>query len=440
VSSLNINVHHIARVEGHGNIVLNASDGKIEELRWEVPESPRLFEAMFRGRHYDDVPHIASRICGICSIAHSTASILATEAALGIEVSEQTQLLRKLLFSAEMLESHVLHAYCLAAPDLLGVGSVFPLVKTHKDVVMRAMRLKHMAYRLAEILAGRKTHPISLMVGGFAKLPDPDDLAAIKGTLSDSLADLDATVDLFATLSFPDFERETEYVALRDENEYAFISGGIASSDQGTVPVSDYLEVTNEFCVPHSTAKYTKNNRDAYMVGALARFNLNHEQLHARAKDAAATLGLRAPCHNPYLITAAQVVECVHAVEDAILVIDKLLDRGLAEEPIPSDITAGRGVGAVEAPRGILFHDYTYDESGILTKANCVIPTNQNHNNIQKDMEVLVPTILDRSEDDIRLALEMLVRAYDPCISCSTHMLRVGFTHDASAGNAPHKG
>jgi sulfhydrogenase subunit alpha len=439
VSSVNINVHHVARVEGHGNIVLNANDGKIEELRWEVPESPRLFEAMFRGRHYDDVPHIASRICGICSIAHSTASILATEAALAIEVSEQTRLLRKLLFSAEMLESHVLHAYCLAAPDFLGVGSVFPLVKTHKDVVLRAMRLKHLAYRLAEILAGRKTHPISLMVGGFAKLPDLDDLGAIKGALSDSLADLDATVELFATLSFPDFERETEYVALQDENEYAFISGEIASSDNGTVPVSDYLDVTNEFCVPHSTAKYTQGKRGAYMVGALARFNLNHEQLHPRAKEAAAALGLRAPCHNPYMITAAQVVESVHVVEDSILLIDKLLDRGLDEEPIPSGITAGRGVSAVEAPRGILFHDYTYDGKGILTKANCIIPTNQNHNNIQKDMEALVPTILDRSEDEIRQALEMLVRAYDPCISCSTHLLRVTFTNDPSAEDGPRK-
>ena len=432
MSSVHINVHHLTRVEGHGNIVLNTNDGKIEELRWEVPESPRFFEAMLRGRHYNDVPHIASRICGICSISHSTASILATEAALGIEISEQTRLLRRLLFNAEVLESHVLHAYCLAAPDFLGAESVFPLVKTHKDVVLRAMHLKRLAYRLAEILAGRKTHPISLMVGGFAKLPDPDELAAIKDALVESLTDYDATVELFATLSFPDFERQTEYIALQDETKYAFISGKIASSDCAAAPVSNYLEVTNEFCVPHSTAKYTKNNRDAYMVGALARFNLNHTQLHPRAKDAAGTLRLRAPCHNPYMITVAQIVECVHATQDSILLIDKLLDRGLDEESIPSDISAGQGISAVEAPRGILFHDYTYDENGILTNANCVIPTNQNHNNIQKDMEALVPTILDRSEDEIRLALEMLVRAYDPCISCSAHLLQVRFTKDVA--------
>jgi sulfhydrogenase subunit alpha len=427
VSSVNINVHHVTRVEGHGNILVNAADGKLEEVRWEVPESPRLFEAMFRGRHYSDVQHIASRICGICSIAHSTASLHASEAALGVSVSEQTRILRKLLFNAEILESHVLHAYCLAAPDFLGVGSVIPLIDSHKDVVVRAMKLKRLAYHMADLLAGRKTHPISCIVGGFSMLPDPEKLAAVRDALVEALADFEATVDLFRTITVPDFERETEYVALKDPDEYAFISGDIASSDAGIVPVEEYRSVTNEFCVPHSTAKYTKNKREAYQVGALARFNLNHEQLLPRAKEAAVQLGLKAPCHNPFMITIAQVVETVHAAENSIQLIDKLLEIGVHDEPEVAEIRAGRGVGAVEAPRGILFHEYSYDERGILTSANCVIPTNQNHNNIQHDMEALVPTILDRPEDEIRLTLEMLVRAYDPCISCSTHLLQVRF-------------
>jgi len=427
VSSVNINVHHVTRVEGHGNILVNATDGKLEEVRWEVPESPRLFEAMFRGRHYSDVQHIASRICGICSIAHSTASLHASEAALGVSVSEQTRILRKLLFNAEILESHLLHAYCLAAPDFLGVGSVIPLIDTHKDVVVRAMKLKRLAYHMADLLAGRKTHPISCIVGGFSMLPDPEKLAAVRDALVEALADFEATVDLFRTITVPDFERETEYVALKDPDEYAFISGDIASSDAGIVPIDEYRSVTNEFCVPHSTAKYTKNKREAYQVGALARFNLNHEQLLPRAKEAAVQLGLKAPCHNPFMITIAQVVETVHAAENSIQLIDKLLEMGVHDEPEVAEIRAGRGVGAVEAPRGILFHEYSYDERGILTSANCVIPTNQNHNNIQHDMEALVPTILDRPEDEIRLTLEMLVRAYDPCISCSTHLLQVRF-------------
>jgi len=400
---------------------LHTGDGKIEKLLWEVVESPRLFEAMLRGRHYDDVHHIASRICGICSIAHTTCSIQATEAAFGIQPSEQTLLLRKLLYNAELLESHVLHALFLVAPDFLGVGSVFPLVETHKDVVVMALRLKKLAYNLAEALAGRKTHPLSCVVGGFARLPDPGDLRAFREKLEDALVDLDTTVKLFKTLRLPDFTRETEYIALKDPKEYAFISGQIASTDAGIAPLDKYLEVTNEFCVPHSTAKYTRNKRDSYMVGALARFNNNYDQLLPRAKKAAKELGLSAPCHNPFMITVAQVVETIHALEDSINLIDKILARGLKEENNAVKVRAGRGIGAVEAPRGILFHDYTYDASGILTKANCIIPTNQNHNNIQKDLEALVPRLLNQPEDKVRLNMEMLVRAYDPCVSCSTH-------------------
>jgi len=425
VTKVNINVHQLTRVEGHGNIVLNARDGKIEELRWEVTESPRFFEVMMRGRYYEDVPHIASRICGICSIAHSTASIQATEAAFGIRPSEQTLLLRKLLYNAELLESHVLHVLFLAAPDFLGVGSVFPLVETHKDVVLLALRLKKLAYNLAEVLAGRKTHPISCVVGGFAKLPRRSELEALRQRLEDARADFDTVVDLVKTLKIPDFVRETEYISLQDRKEYAYISGQIASSDAGLTPVDKYLEVTNEFCVPHSTAKYTRNQRDSYMVGALARFNNNHEQLSPRAQKVAREIGLGAPCHNPFMITAAQLVESVDAVEDSISIIDRILSRGLQEEENMVRVRAGRGIGAVEAPRGILFHDYTYDMNGILLKANCIIPTNQNHNNIQKDMEVLAPRILSRPEGEIRHTLEMLVRAYDPCISCSAHFLNV---------------
>lgn len=425
MTQLDINVHQVTRIEGHGNIILRARDGRVEEVKWEVTESPRLFEAMLRGRYYDDVAHIASRICGICSIAHSTASIQATEAAFGIQLSEQARRLRQLLYDAELLESHVLHAYFLAFPDFLGVDSALPLVNTHPEAVLRALRLKKLAYNLAELLAGRKTHPISLVVGGFARLPDLGELKAIRNRLEAALVDLEETVKLFKTIKFPDFQRETEYIALTDPREYAFISGRIASTDAGITPVDRYLEVTNEFCVPHSTAKYTRNKRDSYMVGALARFNINQAQLLPMARKAAAELGLSAPCHNPFMITAAQVVESLHAAEDSLRLMDAILSKGLKEETVTVKVRAGRGVGVVEAPRGILFHDYTYDENGMVTRANCIIPTNQNHNNIQKDMEALVPLILRRSEDEIRLTLEMLVRAYDPCVSCSTHLVTV---------------
>jgi sulfhydrogenase subunit alpha len=427
MSASEINVHYLTRVEGHGDIILNARDGKVEELKWKVTEAPRLFEAMLRGRNYHDVPIIASRICGICSIAHTICSVKAVEAAFGINPTEQTIILRRLLQNAEYLESHILHILFLAAPDYLGVPSVFPLVETHRAVVVMALALKKLAYNLAEIVAGRKTHPVGCMVGGFSMTPDMNELKAIKKRLEAAMTDFETIVKLFQTLKVPDFRRETEYIALKDSRDYALISGDLASSDTQGLPVTSYLEMTNEFCVPWSTAKYTRHKRDSYMVGALARFNLNSRQLLPAAKKAAADLGLQAPNHNPYMITIAQIVECVHVIEDSIKIIDHLSAVGLKEEAPIVRVKAGRGVGAVEAPRGLLIHDYTFDDKGVLTRANCIIPTNQNHNNIQKDMEAMVPGILSLSEDEIRLRLEMLVRAYDPCISCSTHALKVSF-------------
>jgi sulfhydrogenase subunit alpha len=424
---IQIHVDHVTRVEGHGNIVVNVKKGKIEECRWEVVEAPRFFEAFVRGRNYLEISHIVSRICGICSVGHTLASLQATEAALGVQISEQTRLLRRILIQGENLQSHSLHFYFLAAPDFVGAPSVVPLVKTHPEVVLRALRMKKLANDLCDVFGGRTVHPITPTVNGFTKLPEVREIQAIRKRLVEATPDLEATVELFGTLKIPNFKRPTEYISLKNKSEYALYDGVIASTDAGTTPVENYRAWTNEYLVPQSTAKYTKHVRDSYMVGALARFNNNHEQLSPRAKKAAADLGLKAPCYNPFMNNIAQVVEYIHGVDESIRLIDELLDRGLREEDRRVLVKGGHGVGAVDVPRGILFHDYTYDKDGICREANCIIPTNQNHANIQKDMEALLPQILDKPQEEIRLTLEMLVRAYDPCISCSTHILRVKF-------------
>lgn len=425
--NISINVEHVTRLEGHGNIVVNVKEGRIEECMWKVVEAPRFFEAFVRGRSYQEVAHITSRICGICSIGHTLASLKATEAAMGIEVSAQTRLLRRILIQGENLQSHILHAYFLVAPDLVGAPSVFPLVATHPEVVLRALRMKKLANDLCDIFGGRTVHPITPTVGGFTKLPEIKEIKAIRQRLVEALPDVEATLALFKTLTIPQFNRETEYIALTSGEEYALYDGQIGSTDAGVTAVANYRAWTNEYLVPQSTAKYAKNKRESYLVGALARFNLNHRQLSPLAKKAAADLGIAAPCHNPFMNTVAQVVEAVHAAEELIRLIDELLAAGLREESPQVKPRAGTGVGAVDVPRGILFHEYTYDENGICREANCIIPTNQNHANIQKDMEALLPLLMDKPEEEIRLRLEMLVRAYDPCISCSTHLLDVRF-------------
>jgi len=427
---IDINVQHITRIEGHGNIVLSARDGAIKKLEWQVPEAPRFFEAMVRGRMYDEIQPVVSRICGICSVAHSLAAIKAVEDALGVEVSEQTDKLRILTHYAEQLESHSLHVGYLVAPDLLGVNSVVPLVSSHLDEVKNIIAIHRMANQWMELIGGRMTHPVSFRVGGFGHLPKESELRGLKESIESVVPRVEDLAELVLSLvgSIPAFERETEYIALVEPNMYTFYHGDIGSTDTADITDTHKFEsVVNEYVSPQSTAKWAKWHRESYAVGALARFNLSADRLLPKASEMAKKLGLEKGCCNPYMNTVAQVVESVQVVEHALQLIDELLTAGISYEAPAVVPKAGMGVGAVEAPRGTLFHRYAFDNDGMCTSANLCIPTNQNHGNIQKDFETLVPKIIDRSQDEIRQMLEMLVRAYDPCISCSTHYLDVEF-------------
>lgn len=430
-TNLDIKVHHLTRVEGHGDIVVNMKDGVLEKAQLDIVEAPRYFEAMMKGRSFHEAAIITSRICGICSLGHQITSLKATEQALGLEVSEQTVLLRKLLIHGATLQSNVLHAYFLAAPDFLGVGSVFPLVGTHPEVVKRALRMKRLSNDIGDVVSGRAVHPITPVPGGFTRIPTEQELLTIKQRLLDEMVpDYLATVETLKGLAggIPAFERETEFISLRSDDDYALYDGDICSTDTGRVPDGEYRKMTNEFVVPHSTSKHCKVSRSSFMVGALARWNNNHDRLCDVAMDAAEQLGLKPNCHNPYMNTVAQVVEAGHCALDSVAIIDQLLENGLKdEEPNQEPTRYGTGVGATEVPRGILYHEYTYDRQGRITMANCIIPTGQNLANIDDDMKKLVPEVIDRSKEDITLLLEMLVRAYDPCISCSVHMLDVTF-------------
>jgi sulfhydrogenase subunit alpha len=429
--NVDVNVHHVTRVEGHGNINVSIRNGAVEKCEWSIPEAPRFFEAMVVGRSWNELHHITSRICGICSIGHTLASLKATEAALGIPLSEQDLKLRKLALHAENMQSHVLHLGFLVLPDLMGVGSVIPLASTNLAEVKIVLQLHRIANEMSILLCGRTTHPQRLIPGGFSKIPSMRELAAMRRKLQDSVPNLQAVAGLFKSLlgNFPKFERETEFIALTNPNEYALYDGEITSTDTGAAPAKEYLTYTNEYVVPQSTAKWAKHTRDSYMVGALARLNLNYKRLSPMAQTVAEMFNLKPMCYNPFMNSIAQLVETVHSVEDSIRLINELEAEGLKTQQDYNDpsikVKAGSGVGAVEVPRGILFHDYTYNDKGVCIKANCIIPTNQNHGNISLDMKALVPQITNKSQKEIELALEMLVRAYDPCISCSTHVVKL---------------
>ena len=438
--NININVHHLTRVEGHGNIVVNIKDGRIEKCEWQVPEAPRFFEAMVRGRRYDDIQTIVSRICGICSISHSLVATKAVEDALGLEVTEQADMVRHLMHYSEQLQSHVLHVGYLVAPDLFGEKSVVPLVPKATDAVKTIIKAHRVANQMSALIAGRITHPITLTPGGMTRVPTEDELKALKAELEAIVPDLVTICEVVLSVAgnLPNFERETEYVSLKQTNplykgtlsEYSFYHGDITSTDvngDGDMTVNKWESVANEYVVSQSTAKWCKWHRESYFAGALARFNNQAEFLSPLAKKVADMFGLKKGAVSPFMNNVAQLVESAHVVEASLELIDKLLTKGIKQETVKVTPKAGRGYAGIEAPRGILFHAYEFDKNGECTWGNCCIPTNQNHANIQKDFEKLVPQFMDEGEDALRQKMEMLVRAYDPCISCSTHMLNVEF-------------
>ncbi|MDZ7700471.1 MAG: Ni/Fe hydrogenase subunit alpha [Deltaproteobacteria bacterium] len=425
----NIHIRHLTRVEGHGDITAVIEGGELKEVRFSVVEAPRFFEVFLQGRTHHEVAHLASRVCGICAVSHRAAALKAIENAFDLHISEQSTSLRRLAFHGEVLSSHVLHLYFLVAPDYLNVPSILHLARTDRDTVERAMRLKRLAYDLCEVVVGRHTHPVAMNVGGFPFVHDKASLSKMKERLIAGLADMEETVSLFRRFDSPAFERETEYVSLKHSDVYPFYDGELYSSEGETLPADAYQDAVSEYVQPYSTAKYARwRNRPEYMVGALARLNNNYEGLKPFARYAAAELGVTVPCHNPFMNNSAQIVECAHCIEESIDIIDHLLETGIRpeREQAPVSPRSGSGVGAVEAPRGTLFHEYTFDDDGICREANLVIPTAQNLANLEADMRAYTPEIIDQEETQIAHALEVLVRAYDPCISCSTHVIRLG--------------
>ncbi|MBN2797772.1 MAG: Ni/Fe hydrogenase subunit alpha [Deltaproteobacteria bacterium] len=420
---LNVDVKHLTRVEGHGNIYVRIRDGVVEEARWEVVETPRFFEVMLKGKHYTSAGILTARICGICSIGHALASIRTTEAAFGVVVPERARRIRLLAKHGETLQSHSLHLLFLATPDFLGLPSAIPLMTIAPDVFALAGRLKGLANRMSDLFAGRTTHPTSLLVGGVGRMPPLKEMQQIRDELHKSLDDLRVATEIVQKFKIPDFTRETEFVSLKGERDYPWIGGNLLSTDGVDKPEREYLAMTNEYVIDHSTSKWAKLSRESFAVGALARFNNNHRFLHPEAWDVAHAVGLRPVSHNPFHHNLAQLVEMVHVTHESIRLIDELIDLGPGTLAVPVEPRAGEGMGAVEVPRGILYHHYVFDDDGRVEKANCVIPTTQNNANISHDIEELARTYANTSttNEELSLIAEMLVRAYDPCISCSVH-------------------
>lgn len=419
-----IEVPALARVEGEGGLFIGLQDGKAVEIRLDIYEPPRFFEGFLLNRFLQEVPDITARICGICPVAYQMSSAFALENALGIKVSSQARALRRLMYCGEYIESHALHIYMLQAPDLFGKESAFELAAIAPDVVKNALRLKKIGNEILKTIGGRSVHPVNVCVGGFYSWPDAAPLNAL---LTDLEWGLQASIDCVKwamTLPYPELEIDYEFVALHHPDEYGVVEGDIWSSKGLKLAISEYETGYIEEHVSRSNALHGHTiEGNTYLVGPLARLNLNHEQLLPNAKKALKDSKLKLPLINPYKSLIARAIELVQFFEEAIQLVKDYKPDGPAH--VELNLKAGEGAGATEAPRGLLFHRYKIDDRGLIQFAKITPPTAQNLPRIEADLFAMAPQLVKMSEDAATRTAEHLVRAYDPCISCATHFLKL---------------
>jgi sulfhydrogenase subunit alpha len=426
-----ISIHHLARVEGHGGIQVVIDGSQVSKVEFDIFEGIRLLEGLVCGRSLEDVTGIVSRICAICSHGHSITSLQAIEDALEIEVTLQTRKLRDLAYQGANIESHALHVFVLALPDLLGYPSVISLAKAHPEAVAIALRLKKLGNTIQEVIGGRAVHPVNYVIGGFGKVPSTDDLLLLRQELMSRVADCERILEILRDVEVPDFVcAPIRCASLVPQDEAFFFGDDIELSDSGAnkrIPVREYRTLTNEYLVPHSHAKRSAHDHRSYMVGALARLTINGQRIGGMARRAWEELGLRLPATNILMNNIAQVVEMIYSLERALGLVSELLDTGVTPEtPPPYHIRAGQGTAATEVPRGILFYSYELDAEGRVAAADVITPTAQNLNHIEDQMKtaVLQGAKAGASDGLLEQRLAIIARAYDPCISCSVHLAR----------------
>lgn len=418
-----IAVDLVARVEGEGALRVTVKDGTVHDVELRIFEPPRFFEAFLQGRHYSEVPDIVARICGICPVAYQMSAVHALEQIFGVKVEGALRDLRRLLYCGEWIESHALHVYMLQAPDFLGYDSAIAMAKDHAAVVTRGLRLKKAGNAIMTLLGGRSVHPVSVKVGGFFRVPLQRELEALKDELLWARDAAVETVRWVASFELPDFTPDYTYVALRHPEEYPLNEGQIAASDRLQISVNEFEQHFTEHQVAYSNALHCTMQGAPYLVGPLARLNLNQKHLTSLARQALDDSGVALPLHNPFHGIIARSVEILYALEESLRLIERYEPPPLAALPVT--VRPGVGMACTEAPRGILYHRYQVDHDGVICEAKIVPPTSQNQSRIEQDLRLFMPRLLSRPDNEVALECERVIRCYDPCISCATHFLKL---------------
>lgn len=428
MSKREIRIDAITKIEGDASLEVVVEDDAVRELRFMISDYRRFFTTAVRGRRMVAVPSFLSRICGTCSVAHLFASLMAIEASQGIEVSEQTKLLRRLAYDGLMIRDHALHLYFFVLPDLLGVDSIFDIPDDPGDPGHTLLRdsfdIKRAGTDISNVVAGAAVHAPVPTIGGFSRSPDP-------AALRELLPRLEALRPqaLRAVRTFYEWEaslvRNSDYLCLRNDARFDFLEGEVLNSDGRRVPAPEFVNYLRRVQIPYSHAEGYRfsDTGEHYLVGALARLNLNRDLLHPRTQADVAPYLTVFPSDNIYHNNLAQAIEVLQCVDEAIDILGDV--RVAEEEPVRAPQRAGVGVALIEAPRGLLYHMARVNEEGIVEDYDVIVPTAQNQINIENDLKAYFNENLDKDEQQLRLDAESIVRAYDPCMSCATNFLKI---------------
>lgn len=417
-----IQVPVLARVEGEGTLELRVRNGAIEDLRLRIFEPPRMFEKLLEGRDYTEVADMVARICGICPVAYQMSAVHAIENLFGVEPGPWVRDMRRVFYCGEWIQSHSLHIHMLAAPDFLGYASITEMARNHADEVRRGLRLQALGNEIIRLLGARSVHPVGARIGGFHHAPARAQVDALREKLQTALPEAEALVRWTAALNLPTEEQEFTSVSLRHPREYPMNEGRMVSNRGLDIAADQFESCFVEHQEAHSTALHCLHDGKPYLVGPLARLNLNLDRLPAPVRNLADSLGIKFPSRNMYHSIVARALEIVVAIREAIRLLEAY------DKPSASHVSvtprAGIGYGCTEAPRGLLWHRYDIDASGVVIKARIVPPTSQNQARIEEDLRLSLHALgVRQGNAALRRRGEMVIRNYDPCISCATHFL-----------------
>lgn len=423
---MKIKIDHVAKIEGHGGFVGEIIKGDVLQARFMVNEGARLLEGILRDRHYEETSQIAARICGVCPVVHTLTSIKALEAAMDVKPSPETIYLRKLLMLGQEINSHALHLFFFSLADFFGIKDDLKLIKKYPAYTKDALAVREFGNMLVEKIGGRTIHPIACEIGGFKKWPKKEVLNEIKNQAEKVIPGAVRVAELFAKLKYPKVQTNFNWASIVNEKEYGIYEGSLkwnTGQEEKTLPVGQFMEWIKEFQVPENPqTKRSHINDQSYLVGAIARINNNVDQLNSKAKKVLEQSKISLPSKNPMHNVLGQAIEVVHCLEEIVKLVAQNQDLDLhASKNIVWKPKAGRGYGAIEAPRGVLLYYYETKDNGDIKHCNIITPTAQNIARLEDDLKIWLPDLTKKNSKKREKLIKMLIRAYDPCLTCATH-------------------